>query len=91
MLAGLALVLAWTWLQSPGLVSFGHVARQLEQGTLDRSLLETAAVILPVVVLTLFVVLGIVIVYGYAVFANERRYQRIIRHLRETATRRPED
>jgi hypothetical protein len=45
---------------------------------IDTAIMEIAALLLPAVTLTLLAVMGFIIVFGFAVFANEKRYLAII-------------
>jgi len=63
---------------SPYLVNPFHVIRQIAAGNIEQRTLELMACLLPVLVLKLFAVIVLFIIYGFAIFADEKRYQRII-------------
>jgi hypothetical protein len=48
------------------------------KGAIDTAIMEIAALLLPAVTLTLLAVMGFIIVFGFAFFANEKRYLAII-------------
>lgn len=81
LLLALGALLAWLSLQAPWLVNPLHVAKTLRRGAADPAALETAAVLLPAVVLLLFLVVSLFVFLGYAIVRNERRYLAIIGQL----------
>ncbi|MGZ8163634.1 MAG: hypothetical protein ACXW0H_03775 [Methylobacter sp.] len=78
MLAVLAGFSSWLFIQSPYLVNPVYVFQQLKSGAIDTAIMEIAALLLPAVTLTLLAVVSIIIVFGFSVFANEKRYLAII-------------
>jgi hypothetical protein len=78
----LAAVLAWLFASSPLLVNPVFVAARIENGMLERVTVDLMALMLPIAVLGCFVTTTIMIVFGFAVFAVERRYLAIIERLR---------
>lgn len=78
MLAALAGLAFWLYLRAPRLINPARVLSDIEAGALPVESAETMAVLLPVLVLMCLVIVAVVVLYGFAVFANERRYQRII-------------
>lgn len=81
MLAVFGSMALWFFLRVPNFINPLHVIEQLKSGTLPHSSLVVMAGMLPIVVLGLFLVMCTVIGFGFAVFANERRYLRIIKEL----------
>jgi hypothetical protein len=81
MLAALAAVILWLALRVPTLVNPLVVAERLRTGAIDRAALETASLLLPVAVLGCLAITLVVVLLGFAVMANERRYLRIIDRL----------
>lgn len=78
MLATLGLLTTWLMLTAPYLANPVFVAEQLRAGLIDEPVFSLSVVMLPVIVLLLFAVVAIFIALGYAVFAHERRYLKII-------------
>lgn len=58
-----------------------YVMDSLESGGISPGTLEVMAVMLPVVVLACIGIVTIVVIMGFAVFLNERRYMEIISSL----------
>lgn len=81
LLLSLAGALTWLVLSAPGLIDPAEMVRVLGAGIKAQSPAETAVFLLPIAVLGCFVIGAVLIVYGVAVFANERRYLRIIDRL----------
>jgi hypothetical protein len=71
----------WLFLRHPLLINPLAVTSRVEAGSLPGSTLTILAVMLPLMSLACFIVLTAVILYGFSVFAIERRYQRLIRSL----------
>lgn len=76
--------LAWLFLRHPLLINPLELTSRVQAGTLPNSTLVILAVMLPVMSLACFLVLTAVILYGFSVFAIERRYQRLIKGLLES-------
>jgi hypothetical protein len=89
LLLALSACLGWLFVRVPYLVNPVYVARQLATGAIERSTLDLMALLLPVAVVALFVVTGIMIGYGFAVFAHERRYQRMLHSMRTETSDQP--
>lgn len=73
------LLYAYLFFFTPLLANPFHVMQRLEQGELDKTTTELMAMLLPIVTTTLFLMLLVFLVLGYAIFANEKKYQQIIR------------
>ncbi len=80
--AALLLVLlalaATLFFRVPFLANPMYVADLLKTGGLERSTLELMAMMLPVVFLLCLAVTVVVVLFGFAIFSNERRYLAII-------------
>ncbi len=76
----------WLFLRHPLLINPLAVTSRVEAGSLPGSTLTILAVMLPLMSLACFIVLTAVILYGFSVFAIERRYQRLIRSLIENGS-----
>ena len=87
MLAVLGGMGLWFFIRVPNFINPLHVIEQLQSGTLQQSTLVVMAAMLPIVVLGLLLVCCTVIGFGFAVFANERRYLRIIAKIQESGDR----
>jgi Ca2+/Na+ antiporter len=83
MLAVLVGMALWFFVRVPNFINPFHVIDQLQSGTLQQSTLVVMAAMLPIVVLGLLLVCCTVIGFGFAVFANERRYLRIIEEMQK--------
>lgn len=81
MLAGIAALAAWLFVSVPWLANPLFVARRISAGDMERPTLELMATVLPVTILILLGLIAAMIGLGFAIFANEKRYQRIIREL----------
>ncbi|NLS96875.1 MAG: hypothetical protein GXX96_32465 [Planctomycetaceae bacterium] len=81
-LAGLAAFVAWMFWAHPRLINPLHVVGEIEAGRIAQSTLELMAVMLPMVVLVIFLVLGVMLGFAFAMIGNERRYLMIIDRLR---------
>lgn len=82
LLAGLVVYLAWLYSAHPRLANPFQVFGELEVGGIPQPTLEFMAAALPVVIWAIFMVLAVVIAFGFAIFRNERRYLKIIDRLR---------
>lgn len=85
MLTVLAAVVVWLALRTPTLINPLAVADRLGAGGLDHGALAAAALLLPFAVLGCFGMVVVIILFGFAVIANERRYLRILDALGERA------
>jgi hypothetical protein len=74
----LTLFALYLWYQVPQLINFPWVANQITQGALPPRTVETMALILPIVFITLFGVLAIVILFGFGLNQIEKRYLKIL-------------
>ena len=83
MLAVLVGMALWFFVTVPNFINPLYVIEQLKSGTLQQSTLVIMAAMLPIVVLGLILVCCAVIGFGFAVFANERRYLAIIERMRQ--------
>ena len=79
MLAVFGGMVVWLFIRTPNFINPFHVIEQLKAGTLQQGTLVVMAGMLPIMVLGLFLVCCTVIGFGFAIFANERRYLRIIK------------
>lgn len=68
----------WLYFRQPRLINFVEVARQIESGSIDPLTVELMAIMLPIVMLMCLVVMAGAVALAWAVFANERRYLRIV-------------
>lgn len=78
LLLGIFGFLVWLFLRNPLLVSPLEIASRLDAGTIEESTLILMAGMLPVMFLGCFFILLVVILLGFAVFSNERKYMKII-------------
>ena len=80
----------WFFVRVPNFINPLHVIEQLKEETLPQSSLVVMAAMLPIVVLGLLLVCCAVIGFGFAMFANERRYLQIIAKIRESGASKKE-
>ncbi len=73
----LGLVL-FVYANSPLLIDPFEVISRLESGSMERSSLETMATLLPIMLITVFFLLFVLVAILYAAFSNERRYLEIL-------------
>jgi Na+-driven multidrug efflux pump len=71
----------WLYVRQPQLINFVEVARQIDNGDLDRLTVELMAVMLPIAMLMCFVLMTGVIMLAWVGMSNEKRYQKIFRDL----------
>lgn len=72
-------VLLWFWF--PAWIDPGFVADRIQTGVMTRSLLETTAVLFPVLVWIILGLLVFIVLLCVALFVMERRYLRILERL----------
>jgi hypothetical protein len=83
MLIALVTIFSWIYIQVPYLANPLFVAEALKHNEIQESVMATSAITLPVVFITLFVTVGIFVLFGFAIFSNEKRYLSIIERLLE--------
>jgi hypothetical protein len=86
-LLGILLLLAGTWLflffRHPALANSSWVIDAISAGTLSSDVMQLSAAFLPLVTAVLFFVLVVMLLFLHLTVRNERRYQAIIRRLRQ--------
>jgi len=85
LLAGIAAYIAWCWLNRPYLISPVAVFEGIQEGTMDRSTIETLAVLCAVSMIITWSLLAIGVGFAFAIFGTERRHIAIIRRLSSEA------
>jgi hypothetical protein len=80
--AGLVAFIAWMFWSHPRLINPLHVVGELKAGRIPQTTLEMTAVLLSVAMLAIFFVLAVMIGFTFAMIGNERRYLKIIDHLK---------
>ncbi len=83
MFIALALLYIGLYLRTPNLVNPFHVIKMLETGELEIGTMRVLAVLCPVAFLFLFVIVAIVILYGFAWAKLESRYLKLTDELRQ--------
>ena len=81
MLISLVGLFSWIFIRSPYLANPVFVAETLERNEMQASMMTMAALLLPIVFITLFVTVGIFILFGFVIFSNEKRYISMIERL----------
>lgn len=81
LLLALGTLFLWLFFKSPNMVNPFHVVSQIKADTLENSTLLLMATLFPITVCFCIFITAICIIFGFAVFANERRYIRIIEKL----------
>jgi len=74
----LAATTATVYFRVPLLANPLYVVNLVKQGNLEPASMELMAVLLPIVFLLCLAVVAITVGFGFAIFANERRYLEII-------------
>jgi hypothetical protein len=83
LLAAIAAVVGFLFLESPMLVSPWEVAGRIRTDSIPPTTLEIMSLMLPVTMLGCFILLAIVVAFQFAAAANERRLLAIIDSLLE--------
>lgn len=78
LLLGISTLLAWLFLRNPLLANPFEVASRLGAETIEQSTLILLAGLLPLMFLACFSILFIMILFGFTVFSNEKKYLKII-------------
>ena len=78
LLVCLGILFFWLFIKSPNLVNPYYVISGIKEGTIEQETLTLMAVMLPVVTLMCFAIMIIVLLFGFAIFTNEKHYLRII-------------
>jgi len=81
MLVTLGAIFLWVFFQTPYIANPLLVAEAIKQNAIEDSVLITAAMLLPIVVMVLFVTVAIFILYGFSIISNEKRYLSMIEKL----------
>ena len=71
----------WLWLEAPALIDPWYAMTQAASGQVDSLACGLSAMIVPVVTLTLFGMMLVMILFGCVIFRNEDRYRAIIDRL----------
>jgi hypothetical protein len=74
-IAGFAIYL---YVRTPLLINPYEVFARIESGSIERSSLETMALLLPLMFIVVCFLLLVLIVMMYAAFSNEKRYRDIV-------------
>jgi len=81
LLMGILAFVVWLFLKNPLLVNPFEVASRLDAGTVESSTLILMAGMLPIMFLACLLILIVVILFGFTVFSNEKKYLEIIDRL----------
>ena len=71
-------LVVYIYIQSPMLINPFEVASRLESGDIERTTLETMALLLPIVFIMTCALLAAIVVLMYTSISIEKRYQRIV-------------
>ena len=83
-LLGLAVFLAWMFFSYPMLLNPVHVVGELKAERVEPATMAIMAAMVPVLALTIFFVIAMMILFTFAMIGNERRYLKIIDQLQKT-------
>lgn len=72
---------AWLYFTRPLLINPFYVFSRLQEGSIPASSMKLMAAMLPVAILLCLVLVLTIVLFAFVAFANERKYQAIIRHL----------
>jgi hypothetical protein len=81
LLAALLLLLGWILWRSPYLLNPYAMMQRIREGAIDQGMLKLMAGTLPVAFLSILALMGAMVAFAFAAFANEKRHLRIIRGL----------
>jgi hypothetical protein len=81
----LLFIAGWMYFHNPLLVNPFAVAAEVDAASLDPSTLILMAILLPVGILVAFFVLTVLVLLGFGVIFNEKKYQQIIDVLKESS------
>lgn len=84
MLGTIIVCAAWLYLRVPLLVNPFAVAAQLRDGSLSAATVTLMAGLLPLAVLACLILALALLAFGYAAFANEKRYLAIVQRVAES-------
>lgn len=73
-----AVLYVFLYVKTPALVNPYHIIKLLESNQLDSGKIKVLAALCPFISLFLFIVVGIIIIYGFSWAKLERRYLNII-------------
>lgn len=81
-----ALGAGWLYLyfRHPALANTAYVIEAVRAGTLTNDVMQMSALFLPLVITVLFFVMVALLLFLHLTIRNERRYQAIIRSLRQS-------
>lgn len=77
----------WLYFRAPLLINPVDVMGRLDAGTIEKSMLLTSTVLLPVIMLTCIVILSIMVIFAFAAFSTERKHLQLIEKLLEERKR----
>jgi hypothetical protein len=78
LLLSLLILAVWLWHTAPSLINPWHVMERVVSGHMEAATCQITALMLPIISLTLFAVIAVMVVFGFVVFRNEDRYRAII-------------
>ncbi len=76
----------WMYFHNPLLINPLAVAAEVNAASLEPSTLILMAILFPVGILLAFFVLTVLVLLGFGVIFNEKKYQQIIDALKESST-----
>jgi len=81
MLIILFALFVWLVIKTPYLINPIFVIETIKENTINQSTLSLSLLMLPIVVLIVFFIMLILILYGFVIMRNEKRYLTIIHSL----------
>jgi hypothetical protein len=78
LLIGISAFVVWAFLRNPLLANPFEVASRLGAETIELSTLILMAGLFPIMFLACFLMLFVIVLFGFAAFSNEKKYLEII-------------
>jgi hypothetical protein len=85
-LLGIFVYIGWCWWKTPYLISPVAVMEGIQTGGMEKSTVETSAVMLPIVMIMLWSLLAICVGFSFSIVGTERKHVTIIRRLTDEQT-----
>ncbi len=80
-LLGIFAYVGWCWWKTPHLISPVAVLEGIHSGDMEKSTIETSAVLLPIVMIMLWSLLAIGVGFSFSIVGTERKHVAIIRRV----------
>ncbi|MFC2091547.1 hypothetical protein ACFLTD_02110 [Elusimicrobiota bacterium] len=81
MLTVIGIFLIWQWIRIPIMVNPVEIISRINSGVMEQSTLFLIAVMMPVLFVSCFFILAVMILFIFLSISNEKKYHRIIESL----------